>query len=225
MKQIETLPNLTEQAYQAILQEICDGSLPPGTHLVQENLAAQLGVSRQPIQQAMTLLKADGMVEEVGRRGLRVAELDLNLMQYHYDIRAALDGRAARGAALRCADAAFAEALRVKGKAIVAEGRKAVRDEAIGDMIRHDEEFHYLIYEASGNPLLPRTAEPHWRFLRRAMGEVLRKALLPKEIWRQHADILSAVLKADPDQAERLATDHVLQAAEKLVSAISDDAG
>ena len=154
MKQIETLPNLTEQAYQVILQEICDGSLPPGTHLVQEYLAAQLGVSRQPIQQAMTLLKADGMVEEVGRRGLRVAELDLNLMQHHYDIRAALDGRAARGAALRCADDAFADALREKGEAIIAEGRVAVGDEAIGDMIRHDEEFHYLIYEASGNPLL-----------------------------------------------------------------------
>ena len=63
---IRTAPALGEQVYQAIVDEICDGTLEAGAHLVQEQLAARFGVSRQPVQQAMALLKADGLVEEAG---------------------------------------------------------------------------------------------------------------------------------------------------------------
>ena len=74
MKIIQPQPSLTEQVYDAIADEISDGALPAGAHLVQEQLAARLGVSRQPIQQAMALLKADGMVEEIGRRDLEATQ-------------------------------------------------------------------------------------------------------------------------------------------------------
>ena len=83
MKPIETSPGRTELVYQAILDDIIDGALPPGTHLVQEQLAARLGVSRQPVQQAMALLKADGLVEQAPGRGLRVTSLNVELMQQH----------------------------------------------------------------------------------------------------------------------------------------------
>ena len=214
------MPSLGDQTYQAILDDICDGTLPAGTHLVQEKLAAELGVSRQPIQQALALLKADGMVEDVGRRGLRVTGIDLALMRDHYDIRAALDGLAARCAALHARDAGFARLARERGEAILAEGRKAVDAGIIHDMVRHDEAFHNLIYDASGNSQLARTAESHWRFLRRVMGEVLRHAEPPHDIWRQHADILQAMLDGDAERAEQLAFDHVARAAEMLAAAL-----
>ncbi|MDC1198805.1 GntR family transcriptional regulator [bacterium] len=87
MKPILAAPSLTDQVYDAIVDDICDGSLPAGAHLVQERLASKLGVSRQPVQQAMALLKANGMVEEIGGRGLRVAPLDLTQMRQRYEIR------------------------------------------------------------------------------------------------------------------------------------------
>ena len=65
--------SLVEQAYEAILGEIADGTPAPNTHLVQEVLAARYGVSRQPIQQALLLLRSDGIAQDVGRRGLVVA--------------------------------------------------------------------------------------------------------------------------------------------------------
>ena len=89
MKILKFQPSLTDQVYDAIVDQICEGALPAGSHLVQEQLAERLGVSRQPVQQAMALLKADGMVEEVGRRGLWVTPLDADLMRHHYDIRPA----------------------------------------------------------------------------------------------------------------------------------------
>jgi len=225
MKTIRPAPGLAEQVYQAILDEICDGALAPGEHLVQEQLAERLGVSRQPIQQAMALLKADGMVEDVGKRGVRVAPLDLDLMRHHYDIRAALDGLAARAAAERArVNPAMAADLRRRGRAILAAGEAAVAKGAVREQIRHDERLHALIYEASGNPLLARTAEPHWRFLRRVMGEVLRHGEPPRTIWRQHAEILDAIVAGDPALARDRAVSHILMAADMLASAFADGA-
>ena len=205
-----------------MVDDICDGVIKPGEHLVQEQLAAHFGVSRQPVQQAMALLKADGLVEDVGKRGLRVAELDLAMMRHHYDIRAAFDGLAARLAADRCRqDPAMARAVRQRGERILADGQEAIARNATLDQIRADEAFHKLIYESSGNPLLDRSAEPHWRFLRRTMGEVLRHAEPPAAIWRQHGSILDAVAAGDAARAAQLATYHISVAADALAGALA----
>lgn len=225
MIKIQTVPGLTEQVYQAVFDEICEGKLPAGAHLVQEQLAERYGVSRQPVQQAMALLKADGLVEEVGKRGLRVTALDLTRMGHHYEIRAALDGLAARAAAERARDdPAVARMAQTRGQRLLEQGRRAVAEGATREQIRHDEAFHNLVYELSGNPLLPRTAETHWRFLRRVMGDVLRHAAPPHTIWRQHAEILEAIEAGDPELAEARATNHIRMAAERLAQAMTDKA-
>ena len=214
---IRTAPGLTEQVHRAILDEICDGLLPPGAHLVQEQLAARFGVSRQPVQQAMALLKADGVVVEVGRRGLQVAPLDLEQMRHHYEIRGALDALAARSAARRVAgDASLARKMATRGAKIIEAGTAAIGRMSIRDQIPHEEAFHNLIYEFSGNPLLARSAAPHWRYLRRAMGDRLRETAAPREIWQQHRAILDAILAGDQDHAEALAVDHLRRAADML---------
>jgi DNA-binding GntR family transcriptional regulator len=220
MKVLRQQTSLAEQVYETIVDEICGGGLPPGSHLVQEQLAERLGVSRQPVQQAMTRLKADGMVEEVGRRGLWVTPLDPDLMRHHYDIRAALDGLAARLAAGRVRDG-LVPGFRAAAEAILADGEAAVSAADVAGQVRHDMALHTLIYDSSGNPLLARTAEPHWRFLRRAMGEVLRRATLPREIWRQHEAIVEAIAAGAPDRAEALMVEHDLGAAVTLHEALA----
>lgn len=220
MSIIRSAPGLTEQVYQALLDEICSGALPAGAHLVQEQLAQRLGVSRQPVQQAMALLKADGMVEESGRRGLFVAPLDLERMRAHYEIRAALDGLAARCAARRAAaDPETAREIDRRGREILSAGQAAVAGGETGEQIRQDEAFHALVYEMSGNPLLSKTAEPHWRFLRRVMGEVLRHAEKPEDVWTQHAGILQAIVAGDARAAEARAAGHIERASDRLSAA------
>ncbi|WP_323798361.1 GntR family transcriptional regulator [Nisaea sp.] len=218
---LKIVPKLTDQVYDALVEEICDGRLRAGTHLVQERLADRFGVSRQPIQQVMSLLKADGMVEERGRRGLFVAPLDPGRMRNHYGIRAALDGWAARQAAARmAADPSPSAALRAKGESIQEAARTAATEGDAVSLMRRDDAFHFMLYAAAGNPMLATTAEPHWRFLRRAMVDVLRQAERPEVIWKQHAEILEAVLAGDSDTAERLAVSHVENACELLASAL-----
>jgi DNA-binding GntR family transcriptional regulator len=226
MKPLSQTAGLTERVYGAILEEILDGKLPTGAHLRQEQLAADLGVSRQPVQQAMVLLKADGLVEEIGTRGLKVAALDPRRMAHHYDIRAVLDEYAARSAARRVRDGEIdgAEVSDALNK-ILDAGTRAVAEGSFSEQIRRDEAFHKRVYEFSGNPVLLNTAEPHWRFLRRVMADVLRHAEPPPEIWDQHARIADAVVAGDPERAGRLARDHIETAARELSRSVAERAG
>jgi DNA-binding GntR family transcriptional regulator len=210
-------PSLVEQAYEAMLGEIADGTLAPNTHLVQEDLAARYDVSRHPIQQALLLLKNDGIVRDAGRRGLIVAPLDLRMMRDRYQVRATLDALAARLAAQRCAASTEVAAdLRHRGELIVEAGLKAVEDGGIAAMIARDVAFHAFIYAASGNPMIAPTAEIHWRFLRRVMGEVLRRSAPPPTIWQQHREILAAIVAGEAADAETRILGHISDAADRL---------
>src|SRR2546430_17164874 len=93
---VTSTPDLTEQVYQRLLCAICDGELAPGARLTQEDLAATLGVSRQPVLQALRLLKKEGFVSDAGRRGLRVAPLEAQASTQGYEVRAVLDALATR---------------------------------------------------------------------------------------------------------------------------------
>src|SRR5579875_3304816 len=120
-------PSLVEQVYDAIVGEIADGTFPPNTRLVQEVLAERYGVSRQPIQQALLLLKSDAIVQYAGRRGLVVAPLDMQIVRDRYQVRASLDALAARLAARRCAASPeIAAQIRRQGEYILQAGFAAV---------------------------------------------------------------------------------------------------
>jgi DNA-binding GntR family transcriptional regulator len=217
MKTINVSPSLTEQVYRAIVDEILEGRLRAGEHLVQEQLASSLGVSRQPVQQAMALLKADGMIEEVGKRGLRVAKLDLGRMRCHYDIRVMLDGYAARSAASGVADGSVNKQILSDGfHEVFAGGAEAIRNQSVKDQIHFDEAFHKLIYSSSNNSVLRSTVEPHWRYMRRVMAEVLMHAEPATAVWDQHRLIADAILSGDPEKAGALAEDHVQTAIRRL---------
>ena len=72
---LNAAPDLAEQAYRAIIDAICDGRYVAGQRITQEALAESLAVSRQPILQALLLLKRDGLVIDAGGRGVMVAPL------------------------------------------------------------------------------------------------------------------------------------------------------
>jgi DNA-binding GntR family transcriptional regulator len=222
MQLLPPQPGRSEQVYQMLLDAICDGSLAPGAHLVQEQVAARLGVSRQPVQQALAILRTEGLLVELGKRGLFVAPLELETVRHHYEIRSALDGLAARRAAERAgSDKAVQAQLDGEGAAILAAGRAAVTGGQVAELVKLDIAFHAFLYQASGNPLLLPSAEPHWRQLRRVMGEVLRRAQEPTEVWRQHEEILKAVLAGDASRADELAVNHVASARRRLESALA----
>jgi DNA-binding GntR family transcriptional regulator len=212
ISRIEFSPDLTEQVHQRLLDAICDGDLAPGARITQEELAASLDVSRQPVLQALRLLKRDGFVIDAGRRGLMVAPLDPRMIADVYEVRAALDGLAARRAALGGA--------KLDSK-VIAEGRRAVAGRSVGPMIDADLKFHNLIYAASGNAHIAEGAGLHWRHIRRAMGAVLQSAGVRAVVWDEHEAILNAINRGDAALAERLARDHGESAGNNLAAQLN----
>ena len=98
MKALQTQPSLVEQVHKAILSEIASGKLKAGSRLIQEQIAQELGVSRQPVQQALTLLRNQGILQDAPGRGLLVVPMDLEHVRHMYDVRAVMEGLAFRQA-------------------------------------------------------------------------------------------------------------------------------
>jgi DNA-binding GntR family transcriptional regulator len=216
MQRLLLQPQLVERAYAAILDEICTGRLAPGERVIQGQLAERLAVSRQPVLQALLLLKRQGFLREAGRRGLMVAPIEPVFTAHLYEFRSALDGVAARGAALRRSASAADD-----GRALVEHGRRAVESGNTAAMIAADLAFHRFLYELSGNPLIAETAALHWHHIRRVMGQVLRDRSRLDAIWNEHADIVDAVARGDADRAEALSWQHAERAARALIAELT----
>jgi DNA-binding GntR family transcriptional regulator len=213
MAQVQTQPTLVEQVVNAIVSEIVDGDLPANSRLIQDELARAYGVSRQPVQQALLLLRDRGMVREAPGRGLIVSPLDVDFVRNLYEVRAMLDGLAARLAAERGSERAKNE-----GQVYLDAGRDAVESGSLHDQIEADMRFHGFINELSGNSLIGETTAPHWPYLRRVMGEVLRDdAQMPRTILGEHVAILDAVIAGKAAEAEQLSRDHISRAAKIFV--------
>ncbi|MEU6128427.1 GntR family transcriptional regulator [Saccharopolyspora sp. NPDC047091] len=197
------VPSRTEQVYEAIVRDICTGQLQPGVPLRQEQLAERFQVSRQPVQQALLLLRNEGLLREFGRRGLEVAPLRRKFVSQLFELRAILDGQAARLAAQR----GTAESLeRLRG--VVGTGERAFEDRAFSHMITADVDFHRGVVDAAGNPLLTESTGVLWRNVQRVMGEVLLQGGAPAWVWEDHAAIFAAITAGDADEAEALARRH-----------------
>jgi DNA-binding GntR family transcriptional regulator len=217
MRRLQPQPTLVDQVYEAILSEISAGKFARDAHLIQEELAESLGVSRQPVQQALLLLKSHGILRDAPGRGLMVAPLEAHYVRNIYEVRGVLDGLASSKAAARGSDAA-----RDQGPTFITRGREAVASGSIAKMIAADMDFHFFLYRLSQNPLVAETSLPHWSYLRRVMGEVLLHGETPAEIWDQHESILQAVIGSDAEAAERLARAHITQASDTLTIRLAE---
>ena len=208
MKPLSAPPNRVEQVRDAILEEITTGRLPAGERVIQEQIAQALGVSRQPVQQALLLLRDQGVLREAGGRGLIVAPLEADQVQHMYELRAVIEGLAARRAAEVAAERAAKQ-----GPAVIEAGRKAVASGVLPRMVAADRRFHEFLYELSGNPLVAPAMSAHWTYSERVMAEVLTRDETPRDIWDQHAAVLDAIAAGDAGRAEALARSHITQAA------------
>ena len=195
---------LVEQVYEAILSRISAGIYARDARLIQEDIAEALGVSRQPVQQALLLLRNEGILISAPGRGQMIAPLAAGKVRDLYEIREILDRLACMKAAERGSERARAE-----GQAYIDRGWQAVERNAIQDLLKADIDFHHFIYELSGNPMIAETSAPHWAYLRCVMGAVLMSGGTPSSIWEQHEAILQAVKDGDAELAGQIAATHI----------------
>jgi DNA-binding GntR family transcriptional regulator len=215
VEQLTSPRKLVDQAYAVILDAICDGTLKPGERLTQHSVAERLRVSRQPIHNALLVLKAQGFVRETGRRGLAVVPLDPKLFAAIYQFRSAVEPLAVRLAIPRLTPEAIA-----RGRALIEKGKAKAKGRNARARVQADMDFHSFIYELADNSLILETMRLNWQHLRRAMGEVLRSGDLSSRVWPEHQAIFAAMVDRDEEGAAKLMHEHMVRAYEDVVTAL-----
>lgn len=193
---------LRELVCDALRQRIIDGTLPPGERLVEDRLAEETGVSRNPVREALRVLAVEGYVELLPRRGAVVASLSPEAVGDIFEVRAALEALAARLAARRAAPA-DAERLRK----VLDEAEAALAKGQLQRLPPLNTRFHELVLEIADNPVLTDMSEPlrgrvQWIFTRTVEGRA------PHSLG-EHRRLADAIAGGDEDEAARLATGHV----------------
>jgi DNA-binding GntR family transcriptional regulator len=209
MKPLDPTPNLIDQVYARILDGIVDRTLPPGHRIRQNELAEQLGVSRQPVSHALHLLHRQGLVAESGRRGFEVTQLDPVRIRQLYELRGAIDALAAKLAAGRVkTDANARAALEFALQA----GRGVDSKTPLARLIALDVDFHRAIYRLSGNPAIEEMISPQWPHMRRSMATVLAELDYRQSAWTEHETIAAHILSGNAKAAEGAALAHAVGA-------------
>lgn len=210
MDSIEPKKTLVEQVYDILLDAICSGELPAGERLNQDEIAARLNVSRQPVNSAISILKANDFVRDNGRRGVVVTEIRMEQYNSIYEFRAVVEPFAVRLAAQRVGDTARQEA-----QDVMREGRAAIAAGDIKRLLNADVKFHEMIYRWSGNHVVEASMRANWPHMLRAMAEVLRDPASAEQSWDDHQRILDGLLSGDTDAAIAAMTTHIGNAIEK----------
>ncbi len=211
MRTIDSQPAISGAVTTEIRNAILDGTLAPGARIKQEDLAAQLHVSRAPIRQALVVLERESLIHTLPRRGAIVAPLDPTVLSEIYEVRAALEGYlAARLALHRDFDP---QPLRQA----VAEGQKAASLGDVDRLIDLDLTFHMGLYDALGNQLLKSFMTAQWVHIRRAMAVTLTSGYR-KRAWREHAAVLEAIAAGQAAKARAHAIAHLRSARKVLLN-------
>jgi len=191
---------LRERVRDLIRDRIVRGEFTPGDRLVERVLAEELGVSRVPVREALNLLKGEGFVQDIPRRGVIVTMLSQEDLDDLFEVREALEVQSARLACLRATDDELVSLADVARRAD--EARELGDAELLADL---NEAFHDLIPRLAHNRILGTTLEPlegrlHW---------VLRQNRSPGALMEEHRELVEALAARDPERAEEIARRHV----------------
>ncbi len=198
--------SLTFEALTRLRDEIIQGKIRPNERLIAADLAERLKTSRTPIREALQLLEAEQLVVAV-KRGYIVREHTKEEIIEIYEVRAALEGMAARLAAQKTGTSAYKEIEAIgahRDSLIASNDRKLIVD--------LNDEFHAAIFTACGNSRLDRINRSNSQhFFNYRISELYTKEETKISI-KGHALILKAIKNHDGDQADAAAQGHVLEA-------------
>ncbi len=199
---------LFHQIYEALRDRIQQGELRPGDRLVEDRLAEDFGVSRNPVREAIRMLSADGLIDVNARRGVYIAVPDPAKIQELVEIRAVLEGHNARLAARRGNPKLLAAAGR-----ILARGQAALNAEKFDSLGKLNVDFHKALARASENESLSEMLGA--MRLKSSLGFAMNDPVVQAQSWQEHAGILQAILDGEEDTAETLSRSHVLRAGDR----------
>ncbi|MFE0633150.1 GntR family transcriptional regulator [Streptomyces sp. NPDC058864] len=192
---------LRQAVYEALIELIINGALRPGQHLVEAELADHLGVSRQPVREALQRLQTDGWVDLRPAQGAFVHAPTQEEATQLLSVRAVLETHSAHGAARHATDADVARLWELQDAGIAA----LAADDARG-IVEANAALHGFITELSRNQVLAELILQVDRRVRWYYMPIARPR--GRDAWNEHATIIEAIALGDADRAEELMRRH-----------------
>ena len=195
-----------------IRRRIIAGSLPQGDRIFEDQLAQELGVSRNPVREALQTLAREGFVEIEPRRGARVMVLSDGRAAQLFEVREALEGLVAGLAAVRHTDDQLREI-----QAVIEAGRTCLATGDVTPLPALNTRFHRLLVESADNELLADMLDDlthviEWMYTRRVRERGLWS-------WEEHTAIAKRIAERDLDGAKVLACEHIRNARDAYFAA------
>ncbi|WP_017539401.1 GntR family transcriptional regulator [Nocardiopsis halophila] len=192
---------LRESVYETLLELITLRRLPPGQHLVENELAERLGVSRQPIREALQRLSNEGWVDLRPGYGAFVHRPSEDEAEQLLAVRGLLESESARLAAAHAGEEGVAELRR-----LCRAGREGLERGDTEEMVALNADLHRRITELSGNAVLADLAGQVARRVRWYHGLVAARR--GSDSWDEHARIIDAIEAGEGEEAARLMREH-----------------
>jgi len=195
---------LRDRVYEALLELITTRALQPGRHLVESELAGHLGVSRQPVREALQRLSTEGWVDLRPAQGAFVHEPTEEEADQLLTVRSLLEAEAARLAAAHAGSAAVAAL-----EELCAEGERAVAADDVDGAVAMNARLHAKIMELAGNKVLAELAAQVDRRVRWYYTPVARQR--GRQSWVEHRELIAAIADRDEQRAIEAMRTHTEQ--------------
>jgi DNA-binding GntR family transcriptional regulator len=192
---------LREGVYEALLELIVTRALQPGQHLVESELASRLGISRQPVREALQRLSTEGWVDLRPAHGAFVHTPTEEEADQLLAVRSLLEAESARLAAANMTPQAVAGL-----REICERGVSALAADEVDAVVAANAELHSAIVELSGNKVLAELAAQVDRRVRWYYTPVARQR--GPESWTEHAALIDALAEHDGEQAAQIMREH-----------------
>jgi len=206
---------LSHRVFTGLETAIINRTYPPGTRLVEEDVAEEMGVSRMPVREAFRMLQRAGWIDVTPYAGAHVRYPQLQELREVFELRHRLGQFAAELAAMRATPPQQDELRR-----LVREGTAAVARADTYELAELNWDFHRVLAACSHNESLQRTIEEldkqmRWHF---AATSTVRG----RDSWEEHAQIVVAVLAGDSESAGRLTYEHSLRSESAYMRQLMD---
>jgi len=214
------LQTVQQAVVQRLRHLILSGQLKPGQRLIQDELAARLGVSRTPIREALHNLAHEGLVTLSSYKGASVASFSLPDLQEVYTIRCALESHATYLAAQRIAHEELAQLA-----GLLQAMALAFQEKNLDRLLSAHGQFHAAIYAAAGST---RLYELTLKYL--GLADVYQRLALSlgrgaNDPVVEHQDLLHTLEKHDAEAAGRLMRVHLEMTAAELLELFRQHGG
>jgi DNA-binding GntR family transcriptional regulator len=198
-------PALYQQVAEQLRKKIFAHELLPGAWLDEQSLAADYGISRTPLREALKVLASEGLVVLKPRRGCYVTQLSEQDLDAVFPVMAMLEGMVAAEAAKRLSSADL-EIL----DALHAELEHCARTNNPDGFFEANQRFHAALIGVTGNQYLAQLIDDARKFIKLTRRDSLRLAGRITQSLVEHREILAALRAKDSSLAGRLMHDHLL---------------